>query len=508
MPSGRFAALKGYDSDSDKSNNENTAGHLIPSYEDLSSNRADEETVLGAVYGPDFSKVEGAWGATRLEVNVRPPDLDAEKVGSTLTLSVQLSKKYPYVVPTIETKDVKGLSKNEQSSLTNKLRNRASELAEVGSVMVCELVQVAEDYLLDHNIDPSMSAWEQMKAREAKEKAEEEREQINIIENQSFETNSRSMAVNDEFGSQQENIIRSFTATADLERELERQTEAIVANRRRKTQGNIIISNEEAESTANASLFGANEDDNEDGFSGYDDDSYDDGALAPLSGSSRYKADFIELGILGRGGGGEVVKVRNRLDRRVYAVKKIILESESGSFAKFGAVQNRKLRREVTTISRMTHKNIVRYYQAWQEGSSHGENTIAEDDESNAKSTDTGKELNKSGKIASQGQQSKGNKDVESGGWSDDCDSDSSSSGSSSSSPWPDEDTSSGLGTTFQSQKLQRGSLVNLLEHENDHGFQVSALVGTISLLHLHDLADDGNNPESFTIGTWLSEFF
>ena len=33
-----------------------------------------------------------------------------------------------------------------------------------------------------------------------------------------------------------------------------------------------------------------------------------------------------------------------------------------------GAIQNRKLRREVTTISRMLHKNIVRYYQAWVEG--------------------------------------------------------------------------------------------------------------------------------------------
>jgi len=32
------------------------------------------------------------------------------------------------------------------------------------------------------------------------------------------------------------------------------------------------------------------------------------------------------------------------------------------------AIQNRKLRREVTTISRMLHKNIVRYYQAWVEG--------------------------------------------------------------------------------------------------------------------------------------------
>lgn len=472
MSSGRFAAFQDDDSDSDNPNEKNGEddGLLIPSYEDLSSHRLDEETVLSAVYGPDFKKVDGAWGSPRLEVKVRPPDLDAEKIGTTLTLSVQLTKKYPYAIPSIDIKDVHGLSRSEQSALMRTLRGRASELAGVGSVMVCELVQVAEDYLLEHNIDPSMSAWEQMKAREAKEKADEQREQENVIESVSFENTLRSRTGQDEFGSQSENI-RSFTAAADLERELARQTEALV-DRRRKIQGNNIFDpSKEAESTTSTSLFGADEDDNKDDFSGYDDDSDEDGSLAPLFGSSRYKADFIELGVLGRGGGGEVVKVRNRLDRRVYAVKKIILESERGKFAKFGAVQNRKLRREVKTISRMTHKNIVRYYQAWQEGS--GEGTISEDDgESLAKSTDSGSEKEKSSNDVSRQQHGENEKKEESDGWS--VDSDSGTSGSSSSSPWPDEDTSSGFEkNTLQNQKLHRGSLVNLLEHENDHNFQV-----------------------------------
>lgn len=55
------------------------------------------------------------------------------------------------------------------------------------------------------------------------------------------------------------------------------------------------------------------------------------------------------------------------------AIKKILLEPERGRFAKHAAIQNRKLRREVTTISRMTHKNIVRYYQAWVEGDNRNE---------------------------------------------------------------------------------------------------------------------------------------
>jgi eukaryotic translation initiation factor 2-alpha kinase 4 len=42
-----------------------------------------------------------------------------------------------------------------------------------------------------------------------------------------------------------------------------------------------------------------------------------------MESMSRYAADFTELGRLGKGGFGEVVKARNKLDGSVYAVKKI-----------------------------------------------------------------------------------------------------------------------------------------------------------------------------------------
>ncbi|OEU18923.1 kinase-like protein [Fragilariopsis cylindrus CCMP1102] len=104
----------------------------------------------------------------------------------------------------------------------------------------------------------------------------------------------------------------------------------------------------------------------EDNSENEEDDDFDDDDNTPpsaLFGSSRYHTDFVELGILGRGGGGEVVKVKNRLDRRIYAIKKILLENGKDKF-----LQNKKLLREVTTISSVMHKNIVRYYQAWVEG--------------------------------------------------------------------------------------------------------------------------------------------
>ena len=76
--------------------------------------------------------------------------------------------------------------------------------------------------------------------------------------------------------------------------------------------------------------------------------------------SSRYEADFTELRQLGRGGYGVVVAAINRLDGRQYAVKKIPLEAHSaGAYA--------RIMREVTTLSRLQHTNVVRYFQAWVE---------------------------------------------------------------------------------------------------------------------------------------------
>jgi translation initiation factor 2-alpha kinase 4 len=77
--------------------------------------------------------------------------------------------------------------------------------------------------------------------------------------------------------------------------------------------------------------------------------------------NSRYLNDFVELEFVGRGGFGEVVKAKNILDNRVYAIKKVPLEENN--------LQNKKILREVTTFARLYHQYVVRYYQAWIETS-------------------------------------------------------------------------------------------------------------------------------------------
>jgi serine/threonine protein kinase len=79
--------------------------------------------------------------------------------------------------------------------------------------------------------------------------------------------------------------------------------------------------------------------------------------------SSRFATDFQLIRRLGKGAFGRVLQARNRLDGQTYAIKVVPLPRR----LKKGVELNRKLRREVTTLSRLLHVRVVRYFQAWVE---------------------------------------------------------------------------------------------------------------------------------------------
>jgi translation initiation factor 2-alpha kinase 4 len=66
---------------------------------------------------------------------------------------------------------------------------------------------------------------------------------------------------------------------------------------------------------------------------------------------SRYKEDFVEEGRLGKGGFGEVVKARKKLDGHIYAIKKITQKS-SASLT--------EVLKEVRVLSQLSHPSVVR----------------------------------------------------------------------------------------------------------------------------------------------------
>lgn len=78
------------------------------------------------------------------------------------------------------------------------------------------------------------------------------------------------------------------------------------------------------------------------------------------NGSSRYKEEFIEITRLGKGGFGSVFKVKNKLDGREYAVKKIPLKETDPDLCL-------KVLREVKVLANLSHNNVVGYHAAWLE---------------------------------------------------------------------------------------------------------------------------------------------
>ncbi|KAK5119947.1 hypothetical protein LTR85_007023 [Meristemomyces frigidus] len=76
-----------------------------------------------------------------------------------------------------------------------------------------------------------------------------------------------------------------------------------------------------------------------------------------LEPMSRYASDFTELGRLGKGGFGEVVKARNKLDGGVYAVKKV----------KQAPQLLDQVLSEVMLLNKLNHAYIVRYFSTWVE---------------------------------------------------------------------------------------------------------------------------------------------
>jgi translation initiation factor 2-alpha kinase 4 len=85
---------------------------------------------------------------------------------------------------------------------------------------------------------------------------------------------------------------------------------------------------------------------------------------------SRYANDWVEQGRLGKGGYGEVVKARNKVDGRIYAIKKIKQKS---------AAALSEVLSEVMLLSRLNHSCVVRYYTAWPEAEADGDDTTTSD---------------------------------------------------------------------------------------------------------------------------------
>ena len=349
--------------------------------EDLSLQRHDEETVLSAIYGKDFRVEEGAWNCPTYRIRIRPASDVTDHGGSVepehrrpnphdpnkietnsceVTLKMQLNQKYPHSKPLIQITDTVNVFNHQLAELLRLLQAKATECSERGYVMGLELGQIVESYLVD--------LLEKRKADELRRQNDIVKQKVDFAAD--FENSLQIGDLENKRISDECLIDPSQDIDVDTQREIARQMEALDEAARARME------RRQQRKGISGRVLSTIEDGNEE-----DDDAGDLAALDTFISTavdpndtssnswSRYQTDFVELGVLGAGGGGTVVKAMNRLDRRVYAVKKILLEAanESSARNKLAQLHNEKIGREVTTISQLQHKNIVRYYQAWVE---------------------------------------------------------------------------------------------------------------------------------------------
>lgn len=94
---------------------------------------------------------------------------------------------------------------------------------------------------------------------------------------------------------------------------------------------------------------------------------------------TRYASDFEEIAVLGKGAFGQVVKARNTLDSRYYAIKKIRHTEEKLS----------TILSEVMLLASLNHQYVVRYYAAWLEEDAISNTTmVSSDEETDSDKTD------------------------------------------------------------------------------------------------------------------------
>ncbi|KZZ96280.1 eukaryotic translation initiation factor 2-alpha kinase [Ascosphaera apis ARSEF 7405] len=86
------------------------------------------------------------------------------------------------------------------------------------------------------------------------------------------------------------------------------------------------------------------------------------------SSASRYATEFEEEAMLGKGSYGAVYRARHHVDGQVYAVKKIPLsERKLRSLQEKGFHELESILKEIRTLARLEHKNVIRYFGAWVE---------------------------------------------------------------------------------------------------------------------------------------------
>lgn len=334
----------------------------------------NELEALKAIYSDDFIECPSVWNSLAFQINLTCKDGGRE---ATLSIKFVLVRSYPKVVPRLELLKHSGLSK----SIIEEIQNEMSSVSKskIGDVMCYEIASAAEALMQRHlRALNNPSFYDNMINRHQREsQALSYLRKVDIDDSGELVTGPRSTGKPIAIASPATAAVASTTSPvpaaliskpSDIVDQMSTRSTAAL-NVLKKLNGRLLTAGDSGSSNNSSS-------DDEAGTSrrGLDSKIKSNGMFDLSSVSkdyaqhhqnnvslavSRYEQEFVEMKLLGRGASGSVHLCKHKLDRRYYAVKKIQLPAHQSI--------RKKIRREVTIISRLMHKNIVRYYASWTE---------------------------------------------------------------------------------------------------------------------------------------------
>jgi len=313
----------------------------------------DEIDAIESMYADEFKLLtEKDVKPIRFQVTLRPLDDDAKNYIQA-SIDVELPEAYPMRVPSISVRNVKGLSDSSVKKLTQILCEGAYK--NMGSdPMMSELLEIANNFLSDLN-KPQLTLMEKKRRREQEEmlKKKREREKKERQDREKQEQEQKELQKQIEMERREINK----TDTSSLSPRLTPTTTTkMLAENTPDIYNNRDISIRDVVNTINENMMSTKEEEKENENNSSSNNNNSD----EPEKQTRFQKDFISVRHLGKGGFAVWVKeAKNRLDNQTYAVKKVQL--------KRNPKMNKKIIREVTTLARLFHNHIVRYYNAWYE---------------------------------------------------------------------------------------------------------------------------------------------
>eukprot|EP00474_Spongospora_subterranea_P010530 CRZ10988.1 hypothetical protein [Spongospora subterranea] len=324
-------------------------------------------------------------------ITVVPHPAVPESNHSFVELVVRLSREYPVVVPHLIFRSSKGLSKSELDNLMDRICVQATRL--LNEPMIYEIVTLIQEELRLHN-QPETSLHEEM--------VQKQKQESEIIAETEKQREAQKVRLQQESNDKLAKIKATETLTSEAEQELRMQW---LQSKSPICPPDPLAPEKLTETLHTVQMLLAhllNVHFNDSGLSALVESGLIPSSIASLSASelsaniaevssklhlwlpkvspksslpsiekqasalpsethasrSRYQTDFIEMQSLGQGSFGRVTKVQNRLDGLYYAMKIINMRMRTeGDF--------RRILREVTALSRLSHPYVLRYYQAF-----------------------------------------------------------------------------------------------------------------------------------------------